>query len=163
MIVNIIIKMFIIIIITAMEWKRSEATWVGQAAREVTRSTGWFPPDPMITCCPLSGDNYHDSHDEGGDYGEKLVAILGDDNHDNNMIIHEIIMVVMINLAEVRHQRCHQLEAKPQTMIFHLLHMIAGHIHHVDHDDDIDEMCWKHKSNNNDNVQVTSVLNPLSQ
>ena len=73
----------------------------------------------------------------------------------------------MINLAEVRHQRCHQLEAKPQTMIFHLLHMIAGHIHHGDDDDDddddIDEMCWKHKSNNNDNVQVTSVLNPLSQ
>ena len=50
-------------------------------------------------------------------------------------------------------------------MIFHLLHMIAGHIHHGDDDDDddIDEMCWKHKSNNNDNVQVTSVLDPLSQ
>ena len=59
------------------------------------------------------------------------------------MIKYKIIMVVMINLAEVRHQRCHQLEAKPQTMIFHLLHMIAGHIHHGDDDDDddIDEMC----------------------
>ena len=81
------------------------------------------------------------------------------------MIMHDNNMIMMINLAEVRHQRCHQLEAKPQTMIFHLLHMIAGHIHHGDDDDDddIDEMCWKHKSNNNDNVQVTSVLNPLSQ
>ena len=40
---------------------------------------------------------------------------------------------MMINIAEVRHQHCHQLEAKPQTMIFHLLHMIAGH----DYDEDV--------------------------
>ena len=64
------------------------------------------------------------------------------------MIIHDTIMIMMINLAEVRHQRCHQLEAKPQTMIFHLLHMIAGH------NDDDDVQIRLLEGNTNESTKV---------
>ena len=58
----------------------------------------------------------------------------------------------MINIAEVRHQHCHQLEAKPQTMIFHLLHMIAGHIHDgIDGIEGIEgNPKWKYDDNDDD-------------
>ena len=46
----------LIIMIAAMEWKRSAATAVEQAVNEVILSIGWFPRDPMITSCLLSGE-----------------------------------------------------------------------------------------------------------
>ena len=61
----------------------------------------------------------------------------------------------MITIAEVRHQHCHQLEAKPQTMIFLLLHMIAGrrkYNYNFDVDDNYDDSYDDSLNDNDDNM-----------
>ena len=65
-----VIIIIIIVIIAVMEWKQSAATAGERAVKEVIQLTGWFLLDPMITSCPLSGDDCDDHDDHDYDYDD---------------------------------------------------------------------------------------------